>query len=344
MLVNKTDKILVTGATGLLGSYVVRYLLHSGYTNVHSICREKSDFSLLTNIHQQINWHNTEITDILGLEEAIAGATGIIHCAALVSFDPRDRRELIKTNVQGTANVVNLAIDHEVKKLVHISSIASLGRNKLKDGLITEETRFEENKHNSLYSLTKFHSEMEVWRGKEEGLEVAILNPAIILGSGFWNAGSNGFFNHVWRQSPFYPTGTNGFVDVRDVALFAKMQLEYNFPEVQYLLVAENRPYKWLLDQISIGLHKLAPAKAAKNWILGTAWRLDKLRTLISGKRPMLTKETAITSQKNYYFDNHRSLLNGQFTYRPLTESISEISAQFLEAADHGFRVSVLPL
>ena len=262
----------------------------------------------------------------------------------MVSFDARDRRQLIKANVQGTANIVNLALEHQVKKLVHISSIAALGRNKLVDGKITEDTRFEENPYNSLYSLTKYHAEMEVWRAKEEGLAVAILNPAIILGSGFWNTGSNGFFNHVWRQSPFYPTGINGFVDVRDVARFAIMQLEKNYPDTQYLLVAENRPYRWLLDEISKGLNKKAPSREAKNWILGTAWRLDRLRSMITGSRPMLTKETAVTSQKNYYFDHSRSLLNGDFSYLPLSESIAEISSQFITASKNGFRPAVLPL
>jgi nucleoside-diphosphate-sugar epimerase len=260
----------------------------------------------------------------------------------MVSFDKRDRRALIKTNIEGTANVVNLCLEHNVKKLIHISSIAALGRHK-QDGLTNETHKYEANKFNSLYSVTKYQSELEVWRGKEEGLKVIVLNPAIILGSGFWDIGSNGFFKHVWRGSSFYPTGTNGFVDVRDIARFIALHIENEYDHDQYLMVAESITYQHLLTEISHSLGKKAPSTATNKWILGLAWRLDKWRAVLTGSRPMLTQETAVTSMKNYHFDHSRSLMNGAFKYTPLNETIAATGEQFREAAKHQFQAMVLP-
>lgn len=298
--------------------------------------------ALLDNQESKIRWYDTDITDFLGLEEAVRGSDIVIHCAAMVSFDKRDRRALIKTNVEGTANVVNLCVEHGVKKLIHISSIAALGRNK-HVGLTDESHKYEDNKYNSLYSVTKYLSELEVWRGREEGLNVLVLNPAIILGSGFWDIGSNGFFKHVWRGSPFYPSGTNGFVDVRDIARFIGIHLEKEYEYDQYLMVGANVSYQHLLTSIAKSLKKKTPSIPAKKWMLNIAWRLDKWRSTLLRRRPMLTQETAVTSLKNYQFDNTRSLMNGNFAYTPFEKTIQETGEQFLIAAEHDFKPMILP-
>lgn len=340
---NKDEyKILVTGATGLVGSYVVRTLLANGFNDVSIITREGSSLTLLADAFHKVTNYHTDLNDILGLEDAIIGKTHVIHCGALVSFDSRDRRALIKTNVEGTANIVNLSLEYGVKRLIHISSIAALGRNSQSGGFTDEYTKYESNPANSYYSITKHMAELEVWRGKVEGLDVKVLLPGLILGSGYWNTGTNGFFNHVRRGSPFYPAGTNGFVDVRDVAEFAVRMLDYQGEEEKFLMIGDNIPYKTFLEKIAQHIHKKAPHIVAKKWTLGLAWRLDRLRTLITGGRPMLTKETAITSSKTFLFDNTRSLAVGGFQYTPIDESIRDIAEQFLEASNHNFNPSFL--
>ncbi|HQW10816.1 MAG TPA: NAD-dependent epimerase/dehydratase family protein [Saprospiraceae bacterium] len=339
--INPQIKILVTGGTGLVGSYLLRLLIEQGYQNIHATKREQSSFSLLQGKEQQVNWHDTTLNDVLGLEDAIKDSEVIIHCAAVVSFDPRDKRELIKTNVEGTANIVNLAVEQGVRKLIHVSSIAALGRNKT-TGLTSETDKFDADAPHSLYSLTKYLAEMEVWRGKEEGLKITIVNPAIILGSGFWKVGSNGFFNHVWRQSPFYPPGATSFVDVRDVARFINMHIESDFSVEQYLLISENRSYQWFLETIAKYLHKKAPTTKTTKLILGLAWRVDKVRSILTGSKPLLTRETAQTSLHKYQFDHARSLLSGAFTYRSLEQTIADIAAQYRIAAENGFQPATL--
>ena len=194
---NKSAHILVTGATGLVGSYVVRTLLAYGYDHISIIHRKESDMTLLGDAIDKVKKHETDLTDVLGLEDAFEGITHVIHCGALVSFDSRDKRTLAKTNIEGTANMVNLALENNVKKFIYIGSIAALGRN-TNDDLINEDVKFEDSPSNSFYAITKNLGELEVWRGKAEGLDVKILVPGLILGSGFWKVGTNGFFNHVW--------------------------------------------------------------------------------------------------------------------------------------------------
>lgn len=338
---NKSVHILVTGASGLVGSYVVRTLVANGYENVRIICRKTSDLSLIHEVKEKISIFETDVTDVLGLEEAMIGITHVIHCAALVSFDSRDKRALAKTNIEGTANLINLSIENNVKKFIHIGSIGALGRN-TNDGLIHEDVKFEDSPSNSFYAITKHLGELEVWRGKAEGLDVKVLVPGLILGSGFWKVGTNGFFNHVWRGSKFYPQGTTGFVDVRDIADFSIRMLDYEGDVEKFLMIGKNVSYKEFLDTIAHDIDKKAPSIPTKKWILAAAWRLDKLRSFLTGSRPMLTKETATTSSKLYLFDNSRSLAIEGFSYIPFEQTIKETAAQFIEASQQQFIPKVL--
>ena len=338
---NKSAHILVTGATGLVGSYVVRTLLANGYDHISIIHRKESDMTLLGDAIDKVKKHETDLTDVLGLEDAFEGITHVIHCGALVSFDSRDKRALAKTNIEGTANMVNLALENNVKKFIYIGSIAALGRN-TNDDLINEDVKFEDSPSNSFYAITKNLGELEVWRGKAEGLDVKILVPGLILGSGFWKVGTNGFFNHVWRGSKFYPEGTTGFVDVRDIADFAVRMMDHEGSHEKYLMIGKNVSYKEFLENIASNLKKNAPSIPTKKWILAIAWRLDKLRSFIIGSRPMLTKETATTSSKLYLFDNSRSLGIEGFQYIPFEQTIAETAAQYIEASHEDFNPKVL--
>ncbi len=333
--------VLVTGATGLVGSYVVRTLIANGYEKVRVIIRKNSDLSLIRDVKDKISYFVTDITDVLGLEEAIEGITHVIHCAALVSFDSRDKRALAKTNIEGTANLINLSLEYGIKKFIHIGSIGALGRN-TNDGMIHEEVKFEDSANNSFYAITKHLGELEVWRGKAEGLNVKVLIPGLILGSGFWKVGTNGFFNHVWRGSKFYPQGTTGFVDVRDIADFAIRMLDYDGAQEKFLMIGKNVSYKEFLEMIAKDIEKRAPSVPTKKWILSAAWRLDKLRSFLTGSRPMLTKETATTSSKLYLFDNSKSLAIDGFTYIPFEQTIRETALQFIEASQQQFIPKVL--
>ena len=212
------EKILVTGATGLLGSHLTRLLVKNG-RSVRAIRRPTSRMDLVRNIENQVEWMEADVTDLLSLEPVFEGVSHVFHAAAMVSFDPRDREKMTRVNVEGTANVVNLCLDSGVKKLVHVSSVAAIGRVAGKKEVV-ETNRWERSPANSHYAITKFQAEAEAWRGLAEGLDVAIVNPSIIVGAGFWDEGSIRFFQQIDRGLRFCPPGGSGFVDVRDVARF----------------------------------------------------------------------------------------------------------------------------
>ena len=184
--------ILVTGGTGFVGSYLLRYLVQQGYTQIGAIKRPNSPMDLVEEIKDKIKWIEGDVLDIFSLEDALKGVQQLYHCAAVVSYSPKDFKQMMKVNVEGTANVVNLALEAGIKKMLYVSSIAALGKTE-KTLWVDEQADWIPSKSNSQYSISKYLSEMEVWRGMAEGLRAAIVNPSVILGSGFWDAGTANF-------------------------------------------------------------------------------------------------------------------------------------------------------
>ncbi|HLI93769.1 MAG TPA: NAD-dependent epimerase/dehydratase family protein, partial [Puia sp.] len=208
-----TALILVTGGTGFLGAYIIRDLIQRGYS-VRALHRHGSmPFFLPAAIREQVEWVRCDIRDPLGLEDAMAGVDGVVHAAAKVSFSPRERRELWSINIEGTANVVNTALDLKVRRFLFVSSVAAIGRTGGNEE-VTEDRSWEHNRYNTNYAISKFRGEMEVWRGIGEGLPAVIVNPSTILGYGDWNNSSCAIFRSVYHEFPWYTEGINGFVDV----------------------------------------------------------------------------------------------------------------------------------
>ncbi len=337
----KDDLILVTGGTGFLGSYVLRMLVQRGL-RVCALRRAESRMELVQEVADKIAWVETDVNDVLNLDAAFEGVTHVFHCAAMVSFHPRDVRRMMQINVEGTANIVNLALEHQVKKLVHVSSIAALGRTKERPDL-DEAAKWVTSKANSQYAISKYLAEQEVWRGQAEGLTTAIVNPAIILGSGFWELGSARFFKQVADGLKFAPIGRSGFVDVRDVADFMIRLMESDVSGERYVLSAENVDYKRFFQLIADALHTKAPFIKVTPLLAEVAWRVEWLKEKIIGGDPMVTKESARASVSRFFYHNEKSLSFG-FQYRPLEQTIRETAAQFLTAKNNDLSPSVLPI
>lgn len=337
----KDDLILVTGGTGFLGSYLLHVLVHRGL-RVRALRRSDSPTDLVQDLAGQVEWIAGDVTDVLGLEAAFAGVTHVFHCAAMVSFHPRDVRRMMQINVEGTANVVNLALHHQVKKLVHVSSIASLGRTKERPQL-DEAAKWVTSRSNSQYAISKYLGEQEVWRGQAEGLVTAIVNPAIILGSGFWDQGSARFFKQVDAGLKFVPMGRSGFVDVRDVAEFMIRLMESDISGERYILNAENVEFRQFFQLIAAALHTTPPSIRVTPLLAEIAWRVEWLKEKILGTEPMVTKESARSSVSSFYYNPEKSLRFG-FQYRPLEQTVRETAAQFLMAKKAGLSPRLLPI
>ena len=339
---DKNNLILVTGGTGFLGSYLIRLLVQKGY-KVRALRRTSSPMDLVRDAASQVEWAEGDVTDVVSLEDAFRGVTHIMHCAAISSFHPRDAVRLQNINVDGTANVVNLALDFGIQKLIHVSSIAALGRSKERPQL-DESSKWVQSKGNSRYAVSKYLSEQEVWRAHAEGLPVAIVNPAVVLGGGFWDAGSPRFFTQIDAGLKFWPIGRGGFVDVRDVVQFMLHLLESDISGERYILNAQNASFKELFGLIANALGTKPPPIKVTPLLAEVAWRVEWLKEKILGAEPVVTKESARSSVSSFYYDNKKSLTVPGFQYRPLEQTIRETAALFLEAKKTGTKAMVLPL
>ena len=337
----KDDLILVTGGTGFLGSYLLRMLVQRGL-RVRALRRPESPVDLVREINGQVDWVEGDINDVLGLEAAFEGVTHVFHCAAMVSFHPRDVRRMMQINVEGTANIVNLALTHQVQKLVHVSSIASLGRTKERPQL-DETAKWVTSKSNSHYAISKYLGEQEVWRGQAEGLQTAIVNPAIILGSGFWEVGSARFFKQVDAGLKFAPVGRSGFVDVRDVAAFMIRLMESEIRGERYILNAENMDFSRFFQLVANALHTKPPSIPVTPLLAEVAWRVEWMKEKLFGIEPMVTKESARSSVSSFYYNPEKSRQSG-CQYRPLEKTVQEIAEQFLRAKNRGLSPDILPI
>lgn len=314
--------ILVTGGTGFLGSYIIKLLIEKGYS-VRAIRRSnKLPIWISKEIFDKVEWVEGDVLDVVALEEAMEGVDIVIHSAAVVSFIKKERQNMYQVNVEGTANVVNMMLEKNVRRLVHISSVAALGRT-ANGGHVNEEKKWEESKVNTHYGRSKYKAELHVWRGMGEGLEAVILNPSTILGFGDWNNGSCAIFKNVFNEFKWFVTGINGFVDVEDVAKVTVQMMESNISEQRFIVNGDNWTFKKIQETIADGFGKKHPTRETTAFLLNMAWRMEKIKSMLTGKKPLLTKESARVAVSRTLFDNDKLLkaLPG-FSFTPLEKTI----------------------
>lgn len=322
--------ILVTGGTGFLGAYIIRHLIEHGHA-VRAVRRHNSRLPFfIDSIWNKIEWVNGDILDVNSLEDAMEGVHAVIHSAAKVSFTSRDKDDMFKINIEGTANVMNMAIEKNIRRVIHISSVAALGRTS--DGeTVNEEREWQDTKINTNYAISKYKAEMEVWRAIGEGLNAVIINPSTILGYGDWNNSSCAIFKSVHDHLPYYTNGINGFVYVEDVARATVQLLESSIRGERFIANGDNWSFRHLFNTIADGFNQKHPHLHANNFLAGIAWRWEKVKTLLTGKQSLLSKESARVAQTITFFDNKKILryLPG-FSFTPLEEAVHKSCAQYL--------------
>lgn len=339
---NQEKLVLLTGATGFVGAYMLRLLLQKGY-RVRALRRANSPMDLVADVQGKVEWFEADLGDLGALEDAFEGVTHVCHCAAMVSFRAKDVAQMRRVNVTGTANLVNLSLDFGVQKFIHVSSIAAIGRSRERPQL-DETAKWVNSSGNTQYAVSKYLSEQEVWRGQAEGLTVAVVNPAIILGSGFWQLGSAKFFKQIYEGLRFCPVGCSGFVDVRDVARFMLHLLESDVVGERFILNAQDTTYREFFHAIAAAMDKKAPSITVTPLLAEVAWRVEWLKEKLLGLEPVVTKETARSSVSSYFYDNAKSKSVFNFQYTPLEQTIRETAAQYLMAVKNGEKPMVLML
>ena len=315
--------VFVTGATGLLGSHVIIALVNKGYT-VSAFYRTE----IPSPLNKKINWIQGDILDVIALDEVLQNVDEVYHCAAIVSFSPDDVDHMFKVNIEGTENVVNACVANNVSKLCYVSSVAALGR--IRNGVeVNELMNWTEETSNSNYGKSKFLAEMEVWRGIGEGLKAVIVNPSIILGAGNWDTGSTKLFKSAYEEFPWFTEGTTGFVDIEDVVRAMIVLMENEVSGQRFIISGANYTYRQLFTSIAECFGKKPPHKKVTSFISGLIWRGEAIKEMFTGKKPLLTKETALTAQATVSYNNSKinQYLPG-FTYTPMSETIKRICEQ----------------
>ena len=313
--------ILVTGATGFLGSEVARQLALSGH--VRCTKRASSVIPPILQHNQQVEWVDADMMDVFALEDALEGVTQVYHCAAWVSLKQADKKPMINTNVTGTANIVNLCLQNDIR-LVHVSSIAAIGQAKPGE-LITENHHLDQSTEFDGYAISKLESEMEVWRGIAEGLDAVIVNPSIIIGANAGIAGSGQLFETVRKGLKFYTSGSIGFVDVEDVAKCMIALMDTTIHAERYIISAENRGYQQITTEIAACFGNKPPATLAKPWMLSLAWRASAVISALTGKAPAIDKVAAQTASVKRGLDNSKIKHAIGIEFKPLSVTIAEI-------------------
>jgi dihydroflavonol-4-reductase len=312
--------IAVTGANGLLGSFIVRKLLERGEPFV-ALKRSPSEVSLLRDVHDKIHWRDADVLDPVSLDEALKNVTHVIHAAAMVSFNPRAASKLYNVNVQGTRNVINASLANGVKRFVHISSVAALGRLK-GQRLVTEDQKWTDNPLNSTYAESKYLAELEVFRGQEEGLNTVTLNPSVILAPADWNKSSAKIFKYVWDQNPFYIDNHLNYVDVRDVAELAWQLLNSPVHGERFIINSGSVRLIDLLTQTAARFNKRPPAFKLNRVLLKFVAVAENVRSTIMGSEPLLTTETARMAGTEFFYSNEKIKTLLGFKFQTIDETL----------------------
>lgn len=296
--------IAITGGNGLLGSFIIRKLIEAKETFV-ALKRKNSDTSLLSDVSHLVTWRDADVTDSPALEEALEGVTIVIHAAAVVSFNPRKADHIMFCNLLGTRNVVNMCLLKGIKKLIHISSVAALGRQK-NQYLIDETNQWVDNAMNSVYGESKYLAELEVFRGQEEGLHTVVLNPSVILAPADWTKSSAQLFKYVWKEKPFYTDAFLNYVDVRDVADATYSFIHNKIGGQRYILNAGSISFQEFFSAVAERFNKKAPSVKLNASLLKLAARAESIRTFFTGEEPLLTRETARLSGTEFLYSNDK--------------------------------------
>ncbi|MEY4877560.1 MAG: hypothetical protein RL708_2710 [Bacteroidota bacterium] len=321
--------ILVTGGTGFLGNHLLQKLSNQ-QKPVRAMYRPSSGLKINKEI-KNVEWVKGDVLEVDSISSAMQGITEVYHAAAMVSFDKRQHALMKKINVDGTENMVNMALENKIQKFGYISSVAVLGRS-AKMNYIDENSEWEKSKFNSQYALSKMLAEREVFRGAAEGLNVAIVNPSVIIGSGDWQGSSTALFSTIYKGMPFYSTGINGFVDVDDVTECIIQLMDNNIFGERFILNENNYSYQQIFNWIAAALQVKKPSIEVTKWMSELAWRLEHLKTIITGKSGVVTKETATTALLENFYSNEKIKNKINFRFTPIEQSIQKTGKLFLSS------------
>jgi nucleoside-diphosphate-sugar epimerase len=319
--------IFVTGGSGLLGSFLIPALVKQGHT-VRASYRKQIPAIPASD---KVEWIEGDVRDITLLRKALVGVTHVFHCAGLVSYAPQDETQLQQVNVEGVAAVVDACLDQANDiRLCHVSSVAALGGATPKDGgevvnfVVDENAKWDLGAEHAAYATSKYLGELEVWRGISEGLSAVIVNPSVVLGPANWQRSSTRLFRYAHQEHAFYTPGSLNYVDVRDVVeAMLRLMFQVEVSGERFVLSAGSVPLRDFLAQAAACFGKKPPTVAVPDWAAETIWRLEHIRSLLTGARPLITKDTARAGRRPVVYSAAKVQALTGFRFRPLAETIA---------------------
>jgi dihydroflavonol-4-reductase len=314
--------VAITGATGLLGSHIAERLLSENIP-VTALYRKGRQDQLPAGVMAM----EGDVLDAPSLVDAFRGATTVIHAAALVSFNPRRKKKVFITNVEGTQHVVDTCLQLGIKNLIHISSVAALGR---KNGIRTTEEAKWDNAFPSAYGESKHLAELEVFRGAEEGLHVSIVNPSVILSGANPSRSSGTLFDYVWNQRPFYTEGALNYVDARDVAEAVYRLYVHPQPGEKFILSAGTIPFKEFFSQVANRMGRRAPARKLTSTAARLAGWGEELLALLLNREPVVTRESARMALQSFQFENRKAVETLKLQFQTLETTLDWCCTEYL--------------
>lgn len=329
-MTDKPRKVLITGANGFLGSYITRKLTASGRYELTCLVRQNGDLSLISDLKKDLDIVRGDIRDVSLMYDTVKGMDCIIHAAAEVSFTS-GRKSLLSSAMDGTANLVNAALEANTPKFVHISSVAAIGRRKPVEE-ISERQMFAHSQYDTDYGLAKFLAEQEVWRANAEGLNTTILNPSMILGAGNWEKTSLRVISEIYGGLKFFPAGVTGWVDVRDVADAVIRAMAPDQNGKRYIISSQNLPYGEVFGLIADHLGVKKPGAAISRNLFIPVLVYDKLRSLFAGRKPLLSMATLRSTSAESYYQNTASVSDLGMNYIPVRNTIADTCLLFKQS------------
>jgi nucleoside-diphosphate-sugar epimerase len=326
--------IFITGATGFLGSYLARSLVKQGY-EIRALKRTHSSFELLGDCAGQIDWVEGDLLDLASIESALEGIDKIYHCAGVVATGKKAQQEAILINTTGTANLFNVALAKNIKKVVHVSSTMALGM-PVNNYLIDETTYLPVAKSGSSYLESKRFGELEAWRASAEGLEVVIVNPAGLIGAGRWKHEPLNAIEAVDKGLKFYTGGANAFLDVRDAVEVMIWLMESKIAGERFILISENVTVKDLLDMIADELKVPRPKYKAGKILSSISWRYEGFKAFVTGREPLFNRDDMHIANLPFRYNNARIINTMGFKFRPVAISIHDTVQSYLESKQKG--------
>ena len=311
---------LVTGATGLIGSFICRAMLQAGYS-LRGLRRDTSDMSLVADIHDKIEWVEGDLLDIVNLEKNMQGISGVIHSAAFISYDSRHEALMQKINVEGTSNIINVSLKQNVTHFLHMSSVAAVGK-KVTDEYVDETHTITPDDNLTGYARSKWLAEVEVWRAIAEGLPAVVLNPSLVLGPGSLDKSSTQVFKYVWDEKRFYTAGIVNYVDVRDVAEVAVRAINRELTSERLIVSAGSISYQQLFETIAKFFNKRPPNIKINASVIKGISKLDRIRTLLTQQKPLVTDELAQVARNSHTYNNEKIRKTLDMKFRSLNETI----------------------